>query len=411
MANGRIPGPLGIGGSVPPIDKGTSALTNSARPGPLGIYDARTADEIRQEQLKIEIAADIGQLILDITGIIDPTPASDGTNALISLARGRWVDALINTVSIIPYIGDVSKLAKLPRYLTSIQKAVRLARVDVKWAARLREIFVKVKKLLDDVFEAGANNLPAQPRKYLQQIRDEIDAFLNPGSLHVKPIDASSTTAKSSITKTGGTRPGNKSTKPKKPKEKERSQSEKELLRSKDNGGVVGAKNKALELEAKDGGHSIAHHGPDVSDKDLKRRLETGIAPDGKFSPTRASTRFKSHDEWLKTREDAIKAIETKQGIDLSKPPKPGEGTRHSINMDHGRDIDDGFVGNKSTKVKIKDAISGKKGNVYPDSTPVSGITRTQTTVEWNPKSNSWEAKQHYPDARGWNQSTQSYIE
>ena len=242
MASGRIPGPLGIGSHYVVTDKGTLALTNSPIPGPLRIDCDRTADKIRQEQLKIEIAADIGQMILDITGIIDPTPISDGTNALISLARGRWTDALISAVSIIPYIGDVSKLAKLPRYLASIQKSIRLARTDVKWAARLREIFVKLKKLLDDLFEAGADNLPDIPRKYLQQIRDEIDAFLNPGSLQVKSGGASSTTVKSSVGKTSGTGPGNKSPKSKKPKE--RSQSEKEVSGSKEKGDkVIGAKN------------------------------------------------------------------------------------------------------------------------------------------------------------------------
>ncbi len=170
-----------------------------------------------------------------------------------------------------------------------------------------------------------------------------------------------------------------------------------------------GAKSKAIEIDTRDGGHSVARHGADVTDEELKKRLETGIAPDGKFSPTPASTRFKSHEEWLKTRYDAVKGIEEENGVDLSKPPKPGEDTRYDINIDHGRAIDDGFIGDKSTKIKIKDPVSGKKGPVYPDSKPVSGITRTQTSVEWNRESNAWEVKQHYPDARNWDQSTQGY--
>ncbi|HID02215.1 MAG TPA: hypothetical protein EYP18_03235, partial [Desulfobacterales bacterium] len=51
-------------------------------------------------------------------------------------------------------------------------------------------------------------------------------------------------------------------------------------------GAVDGAKSKAIEIDARDGGHSVARHGTDVTDEELKKRLETGIAPDGKFSPT-----------------------------------------------------------------------------------------------------------------------------
>ena len=113
----------------------------------------------------------------------------------------------------------------------------------------------------------------------------------------------------------------------------------------------------------------------------------------------------------MKTREDVIKGIEKENGVDLSRSPQTGEKTEYDINLDHGRAIDDGFIGDKSTKIKTKDPISGKKGTVYTDSNPVSGITKTQTSVEWNPERNTWEVKQHYPDARKWNQSTQSYKE
>lgn len=111
----------------------------------------------------------------------------------------------------------------------------------------------------------------------------------------------------------------------------------------------------------------------------------------------------------MKTREDVLKDIEKQEGIDLSKPPKPGEHTKHRIRVDHGRAIDDGFVGNHSTAVKVKDPVTGRKGRVYSDSIPVSGLTRTQTVVEWDSNSNSWEVKMHYPDSKHWNQSSQSY--
>jgi hypothetical protein len=136
--------------------------------------------EIR-EDLKSELALDIGQLILDITGILDPTPISDGTNALLSLARGRWFDAAINAVSIVPYLGDLAKTAKLPHYLETIHKAVRIAGTDRKWAAALRKLFLKLKIVLDKGLKAAAGKLPDAARRQLTALKKEVDDFLLPG--------------------------------------------------------------------------------------------------------------------------------------------------------------------------------------------------------------------------------------
>lgn len=38
-----------------------------------------------------EVAIDILQLTLDLAGIVDPTPRSDGASALVSIARGVWM--------------------------------------------------------------------------------------------------------------------------------------------------------------------------------------------------------------------------------------------------------------------------------------------------------------------------------
>jgi hypothetical protein len=134
-----------------------------------------------KEDLKSELALDIGQLILDITGILDPTPISDGTNALLSLARGRWFDAAINTVSIVPYLGDLAKTAKLPHYLETIHKAVRIAGTDRKWSAALRKLFLKLKIVLDKGLKAAAGKLPDAARRQLTALKKEVDDFLLPG--------------------------------------------------------------------------------------------------------------------------------------------------------------------------------------------------------------------------------------
>jgi len=168
------------------------------------------------------------------------------------------------------------------------------------------------------------------------------------------------------------------------------------------------AKVTAESLELQDGGHSLARHGPDRSNIDLENRLTTGIAPNGVFSPTQASTRFNSYQDWLKTRQAALNAIAKREGIDLSQPPPVGKQGSFNIILEHGKPIDDGFVGS-GTKVKITDPVSGKQGKVYTNAQPVQGLTRTQTQLEWNSSTNRWEVKQHYPDARNWDQLTESY--
>jgi hypothetical protein len=48
------------------------------------------------------------QLVLDIAGIFDPTPISDGASTLVSLWRGEFVDALLGGASMVPYLGDAA---------------------------------------------------------------------------------------------------------------------------------------------------------------------------------------------------------------------------------------------------------------------------------------------------------------
>ncbi|MFW6151924.1 MAG: hypothetical protein ACOC6C_03015, partial [Verrucomicrobiota bacterium] len=49
---------------------------------------------------------------LDAIGVFDPTPISDGLNALIYVGRGQYGYAAISAVAIVPYIGDAGKAGK-----------------------------------------------------------------------------------------------------------------------------------------------------------------------------------------------------------------------------------------------------------------------------------------------------------
>ncbi|GJD19161.1 hypothetical protein RIVM261_041170 [Rivularia sp. IAM M-261] len=172
------------------------------------------------------------------------------------------------------------------------------------------------------------------------------------------------------------------------------------------------SKSKAQQYEKQDNGHSLDRHGPEVTDKDLINRLTTGVAPDGKISPTPASTRFNNYDDWLVTRQDAMNDIATREGIDLTKPPPSGKEGPFRITKDHGRAIDDGFVGDGNiSKKNITDPSTGKNKNfkVFSSSKKVDNLTRTTTSIQWNKGSEKWDVKQHFPDAQNWDQTKQTY--
>ena len=170
----------------------------------------------------------------------------------------------------------------------------------------------------------------------------------------------------------------------------------------------IAAAIRAIELERVDSGHSIKRHGPQIKDNVLEDRVTTGIAADGVFSPTKASTRFTNYETWEKTRELALKEIEKVEGIDLSKPPKPSDDLDQSIIIEFDKPVDDGFVGNVNTMHKIPNpAKPKKKGKVYSSTKSIQGVTRTQTRIQWD--GTSWKVKQHIPWAVDWDNVTKTY--
>ena len=93
----------------------SSAASQAARHTPPPPVDDAARAGARQADAA-ELALDVTQIALDIVGLVDPTPISDGVNGLISLGRGDWLGAGISAVSMIPYVGDAAKLGKLGRY-------------------------------------------------------------------------------------------------------------------------------------------------------------------------------------------------------------------------------------------------------------------------------------------------------
>ena len=95
------------------------------------------------------ISLDLAQIALDIAGIVDPTPISDGANAVISVTRGDWFGAGISLVSMVPYVGDLAKAGKFPKYLKTLESAIRLASESADAARLMNPVIKRVQKALD----------------------------------------------------------------------------------------------------------------------------------------------------------------------------------------------------------------------------------------------------------------------
>lgn len=121
------------------MDSGTLSRTQAAPPSPKGV-DSNGGMSAEEQTLLL----DLGQLALDLAGILDPTPISDGTNAVISLGRGDWWGAGLSGVATIPYVGDLAKAGKLGRWAQTVHKTINLARLRPAFAVKARPVLEKL---------------------------------------------------------------------------------------------------------------------------------------------------------------------------------------------------------------------------------------------------------------------------
>jgi hypothetical protein len=189
-----------------------------------------------------------------------------------------------SAVSIVPYIGDLAKTAKLPRYIRSVRKAIDIARFDLKWARALRELFAKLKQVFDECSKLAADLLPDAAQRQLKALKDEIDNFLSmKGGTIGKPSGSGKKTARqnSSTTKTQST-----SNRPE-PTGKVDRKPEKEYGPGKDDGPKTADESKP---EAKKKPDSKAKTEPNKNSKEIndnKRTELTGTAKKAKWAKAR----------------------------------------------------------------------------------------------------------------------------
>lgn len=136
---------------------------------------------------KRELLLDITQIGLSIVGIFEPTPFADGADGIISLFRGDFWGAGISAAGMIPYVGDLAKLGKLPKFLKIVERAVTIAKADAKFAESLRPALRTLKEALDKV---PLDSLPKAAREQIQAMRGKIDEFFSAERRNVRSHEA-----------------------------------------------------------------------------------------------------------------------------------------------------------------------------------------------------------------------------
>ncbi|HEY0172495.1 MAG TPA: hypothetical protein VGB98_15845 [Pyrinomonadaceae bacterium] len=145
------------------------AALNSNVPAGDGVPSGFTAEERA-------LALDLTQMGLDIAGILDPTPISDGTNGVISLFRGDLLGAGISVVGFIPYLGDLAKLGKVKKWAEVVGRVVDMARTNARFAEFVRFGMQKIKGLLDRI---PLDRLPGAMREAVEKLKAKVDEFFN----------------------------------------------------------------------------------------------------------------------------------------------------------------------------------------------------------------------------------------
>ena len=133
-------------------------------------FDPAGADDLKRifDKLPSDLKWDIVQFGCDLAGLVHP--AADVASAFISLMRGDLLGAAVGVVSIIP-VGDVLKLAKLPRYRAAVGRLLDLARADTELTRLLEGGMLRLRALVD--------RLPAGRVPELDGIRADIGRYFD----------------------------------------------------------------------------------------------------------------------------------------------------------------------------------------------------------------------------------------
>ena len=126
-----------------------------------------------------ELILDLTQVGLSVVGIFDPTGIADAFDAGISLKRGDYWGAGISALGIIPYLGDIAKIGKLPKLLKIVENVVEMAKTDARFAKVVEPLLKGLKNALDNL---PINKLPDWAKKPVESLKNKIDEFFGTGT-------------------------------------------------------------------------------------------------------------------------------------------------------------------------------------------------------------------------------------
>lgn len=124
-----------------------------------------------------ELALDLTQMGLDVAGLVDPTPVSDGASGVISLLRGDFLGAGISAVSMIPYVGDAAKLGKLGHWGKTVANAVEIAKTDSAFAKAAKPALDAISNAIGAAPKKVLDALPQSARDTLVSMKRQIDGL------------------------------------------------------------------------------------------------------------------------------------------------------------------------------------------------------------------------------------------
>lgn len=147
----------------------------------------------------VQLGLDLGQMALDVAGIFDPTPISDGANAVVAAGRaigslfsGNWGEAgghalngVISAVAIVPVAGDAAKLGKIGKWAETVGDAVSAVAHNPALRETLAPALQKVRDAIGTIPQGALDALPASARESIDATKRQLDEFFTAATKQV----------------------------------------------------------------------------------------------------------------------------------------------------------------------------------------------------------------------------------
>lgn len=179
--------------SLTPVERGELARALDGDTG-AGVTPPAAANDAGPNP--VELGLDLTQLALDITGIIEPTPISDGSNTLISAGRaigslfsgdfggagGHALNGVLSAAGILPYLGDAAKAGKVGKWAQTVSDSVAAVVANPALRGALEPALRQVKNAVDAIPQGAIDALPGSARDAINRMKGQLDEFFGAGT-------------------------------------------------------------------------------------------------------------------------------------------------------------------------------------------------------------------------------------